>query len=130
MAEMIFLKLQLIKEGFEIKRERKFIRRNQWVRFRNNWMRKYQREHTIIKCVYCGKEHLDPWAKEDANKATIDHLIPKSKGGKVLDEENFVIACFKCNQDKGNKVSFNVEKIKEIQELNDLKYRKIEYGNL
>jgi 5-methylcytosine-specific restriction endonuclease McrA len=129
MAEMIMLKLKLLKSGFSMKREKSYTC-YQWINFRNKWMRKYQREHTTIKCVYCGKEHLDPWAKEEENKATIDHLIPKSKGGKVLDEENFVIACFKCNQDKGNKVSFNVEKIKEIQELNDLKYRKIEYGNL
>ena len=40
-------------------------------------------EHT---CQYCGAK----------NKLTIDHVIPKSKGGRDT-WENLVVACSKCN---------------------------------
>ena len=47
------------------------------------------------QCQYCGKvfsaEHL-----------TLDHIIPKSKGG-LNSWTNMVAACKKCNQRKGNK---------------------------
>jgi 5-methylcytosine-specific restriction endonuclease McrA len=43
-------------------------------------------------CVYCGsKENL-----------TIDHVIPKSKGGKNT-WDNLVTSCFPCNHRKGSK---------------------------
>ena len=37
-----------------------------------------------------------------ADKLTIDHVIPRSRGGKN-DWLNLVTACKKCNQKKGNK---------------------------
>jgi 5-methylcytosine-specific restriction endonuclease McrA len=44
------------------------------------------------KCQYCGtKFHL-----------TIDHIIPKSRGGEDT-WENLVTACIKCNNSKGNR---------------------------
>lgn len=42
-------------------------------------------------CQYCG----------DKNELTIDHLIPKAKGGKTI-WNNLVTACKKCNSSKGN----------------------------
>jgi 5-methylcytosine-specific restriction endonuclease McrA len=44
------------------------------------------------KCVYCG----------NSKQLTIDHLIPKSKGGKNT-WENLVTCCSKCNVKKGDK---------------------------
>ena len=46
-------------------------------------------------CQYCGKIH-------NPNDLTIDHLIPRSKGGSNS-WENVVTACRKCNQKKGHK---------------------------
>ncbi|MCU0326479.1 MAG: HNH endonuclease [Spirosomaceae bacterium] len=43
------------------------------------------------KCVYCGS-HED---------LTLDHLIPKSKGGKT-NWDNLVTACRRCNSRKGD----------------------------
>lgn len=44
------------------------------------------------KCAYCdSKFHL-----------TIDHIFPKSRGGKDI-WENLVTACFRCNSRKGDK---------------------------
>ena len=44
------------------------------------------------KCVYCG----------NSKQLTIDHLIPKSKGGKNT-WENLVTCCSRCNVKKGDK---------------------------
>lgn len=46
-------------------------------------------------CQYCSKE-------EESRVLTIDHVIPRSKGGKNT-WKNLVTACKKCNQKKGNK---------------------------
>ena len=45
-------------------------------------------------CQYCGN-----WFSN--NKLTLDHVIPKSKGG-PKSWENLVTSCQKCNQKKGN----------------------------
>jgi 5-methylcytosine-specific restriction endonuclease McrA len=45
-------------------------------------------------CQYCG-------AQPGKNHLTVDHVIPRSKGGLTL-WENVVTACGTCNQRKGN----------------------------
>lgn len=58
--------------------------------YRANRARVYKRDN--YECVYC-----------DSKKAlTIDHVIPKSKGGSNT-WENLVTSCFKCNLKKGNR---------------------------
>jgi 5-methylcytosine-specific restriction endonuclease McrA len=47
-------------------------------------------------CKYCGKELT-------MQTATIDHVIPRCKGGTNA-KENLVLACFKCNNDKDDKL--------------------------
>jgi 5-methylcytosine-specific restriction endonuclease McrA len=44
-------------------------------------------------CLYCGTKH---------NSLTIDHVYPKSRGGKNT-WKNLVTACFDCNIRKGNR---------------------------
>jgi 5-methylcytosine-specific restriction endonuclease McrA len=43
-------------------------------------------------CQYCGKK----------NELTIDHIIPRSRGGKDS-WDNVAIACLRCNLNKGNR---------------------------
>ena len=71
------------------------IRINQYVR------KPYQKvslnRRNVIKrdrhtCQYCGKNH---------QAMTIDHVIPKSLGGKDT-WENLVCACMRCNSKKGD----------------------------
>ena len=50
----------------------------------------YQRDN--YSCVYCGTH----------KKLTIDHVIPKSRGG-GNSWENMVTCCFDCNSRKGNR---------------------------
>lgn len=47
------------------------------------------------KCWYCGIDFLSA-------KLTRDHIVPRSKGGLNV-PSNLVLACFPCNQEKGNK---------------------------
>lgn len=47
-------------------------------------------------CQYCGKILKNP------KERTIDHIIPKSKGGKTI-WTNVVLCCKKCNIKKGDK---------------------------
>lgn len=64
-------------------RQLKFSRRNIYLRD----------DH---RCQYCGKVPK----KEEL---TIDHVLPRSKGGKTT-WENVVLACIRCNMKKGSKL--------------------------
>jgi len=44
-------------------------------------------------CYYCGQE-----------ATTIDHIIPISKGG-ITSEDNCVVACYKCNSGKRDRIA-------------------------
>ena len=46
-----------------------------------------------FRCVYCGRDKIP---------LTIDHVVPKSKGGKS-NFENCVASCKPCNEKKGDK---------------------------
>jgi len=52
-----------------------------------------------MKCVYCGTKNT---------RLTIDHIIPKAKGGKST-FENTVAACKPCNNKKGSKLCSEVK---------------------
>lgn len=46
-------------------------------------------------CGYCGAK------PKDHKKLTMDHIVPRSRGGKHT-WKNVVCCCFSCNQQKGN----------------------------
>jgi len=48
------------------------------------------------RCQYCAKKFPD-------QQLTLDHVIPKSRGGQNS-WENLVVACKKCNQKKGSRL--------------------------
>ncbi|MCX8038723.1 MAG: HNH endonuclease [Candidatus Sumerlaeia bacterium] len=54
----------------------------------------YHRDH--YQCQYCG-------AKPPHEEMTIDHIVPRSRGGKTC-WENVVLACSACNARKGNRM--------------------------
>lgn len=63
-----------------------------------------ERRHKFVyqygKCYYCGLtvEQREP---PHPRAATLDHLLPLSKGGKSA-MSNLVLACFRCNNEKGD----------------------------
>ncbi len=46
-----------------------------------------------MRCQYCGKSNV---------QLTLDHILPRSRGGKE-EWENLVVACITCNNKKGNR---------------------------
>lgn len=46
-------------------------------------------------CVWCGRE---VWRRD----LTLDHVIPRSRGGHLV-AENAVVACRRCNKRRGSK---------------------------
>lgn len=55
------------------------------------------------RCFWCSKALVLPVAGHSVQKddtATMDHLIPKSKGGRNF-KSNFVVACAGCNRTRG-----------------------------
>lgn len=48
-------------------------------------------------CAYCGK------GVESGVTLTLDHLVPYSKGGAIIDPKNLITACLSCNSARGNR---------------------------
>lgn len=88
------------------------------------------------KCQGCGKEptyfamgkdnagywHLDLYSKEDDEHYmyTIDHVHPKSKGGKNH-IDNYQLLCKVCNEDKSDSTTGTIKKLAK-DELNTFNY--------
>ncbi len=80
------------------------------------------RDHYI--CQYCGKNYTQ-------NKLTIDHVLPRSRGGATI-WENVVTACHYCNIKKGDKqpAEANMQLLKKPSKPDSLtfvKHLKIPY---
>lgn len=80
-----------------------------WLRFRKKWLKEQKRKHGKLTCHYCKVTNLKannncPLINDEKQKATIDHVIPVSRGGKRYDERNLVVCCWVCNQKKGDKM--------------------------
>jgi len=58
-------------------------------------VREYLLEKWGRKCAYCGKENVP---------LEIEHIIPKSRGG-TSRVSNLTLACYTCNEKKGNKTA-------------------------
>lgn len=54
------------------------------------------RTFTDGRCAYCGREFAD----EKRLRETVDHYVPLARGGSH-DVSNMVLACLRCNGDKG-----------------------------
>ena len=76
--------------------------------------RKDVKEKWDFKCAYCG----------DGNNLTIDHVVPRCKGGTDF-TKNVVCSCSNCNHSKGhqpweewylNQEFFSYEKYQKIRE--------------
>lgn len=69
------------------------------------------------KCGYCGEEISQ-------KKATIDHVVPKSRGGKT-EWGNVVLACYPCNSKKDDKTLEEAGMNLRHKLFNPKKHRKI-----
>lgn len=64
------------------------------------WLRTRAGESQNWRCCWCGKK-TELGAENKGNSATLEHIIPVSKGG-TNDFENLALACFKCNHKRGD----------------------------
>ena len=80
---------------------------NTRIEFSRNYLEGVLEDCGSIKCTYCGKDDLvieyDGMRVENGVKATIDHIVPVSKGGGRFDRSNITPCCGGCNTKKGNK---------------------------
>ena len=67
--------------------------------FFNRWIVKYNN----LNCIYCNKECRRDVEQCSPDKATVDHIVPTSKGGSRK-MDNLTLSCFSCNQKKGNTI--------------------------
>jgi len=85
--------IRTIKDGFPYP---SVIRLKKFAKLANRKIdltRKNVMKRDGMQCQYCGKKHVN---------LTVDHILPKSRGGK--DEwENLTTACNECNNKKGNR---------------------------
>ena len=76
-----------------------------WLRFRLELLEKWESERGTLKCHYCGLEPLIiDTSNSDPYCATLDHVIPRAKGGAEFDPANLVVSCGPCNQKKADKM--------------------------
>jgi len=71
-------------------------------------------------CIYCSSAH----------DLSIDHLIPKSRGGPDI-ADNAILACRTCNSSKGDKGVYEwygLNRRNEIPRIVEGKYLKLLYG--
>lgn len=72
----------------------KKMKTNRKFRCKVEWYKKGQR-----RCHCCGIQMV--WQGENNNSATVEHLVPESKGG-TLHHQNLLIVCKSCNSKRGN----------------------------
>jgi len=91
-----------------------------------NWsgsIREYIREQEVPgQCIYCGSKEKE--------SLSVDHLIPKSRGG-IDGGDNLVVACKKCNsrrKDKGIYEWYQLERRNEVPRIVEGKYLKELYS--
>lgn len=89
-----------------------------WLNFRNKILKQKQKEAKgNLICAYCGSDHLvlnfHKRGLPNNKKATLDHIIPKSKGGSEYSLSNLAVSCHKCNSKKKDLMpeDFNKKKI-------------------
>lgn len=83
-----------------LNKEYRMSQANEWLEFRKVFLSRFD----VLTCKYCGKSNLEAETDCLSQLATLDHVIPLSKGGPRYDEQNLVVACFKCNSKKADKL--------------------------
>ena len=77
------------------------------------FLKKQKKKYQVLNCSYCPKENL--FINEDFTRqpeteflATVDHIVPISKGGDKLSYDNLTGACWDCNNKKKNLIGYKI----------------------
>lgn len=78
-----------------------------WLRFRWETLNKWLKERGNLNCYYCNKGPLViDTDNHNPMVATLDHVVPRSKGGSEYDVKNLVVSCYSCNQKKKDNIEW------------------------
>lgn len=81
--------------------------RMQKIAFSRSYLSKVLADKGCLTCSYCDKSNLviefDGMKVPKDVLATVDHVVPTSKGGGHFDVNNIRVACSTCNSKKGDK---------------------------
>ena len=80
----------------------KQIERRAWEKARDAFLDAELKKHGTLRCYYCGRPELKRKGGPMKNRATVDHVQATSKGGDMVDHENFRVSCDACNRKKSN----------------------------
>lgn len=93
LQDVDFLEESAIKDRYHYKQRIEFSRKH---------LKSVLKETGDLCCTYCQKNNLiiedEGMYVKSHIKATIDHVLPISKGGEFFSVKNVVVACEKCNQ--------------------------------
>jgi len=83
-----------------------FVGRMKMIGFSRKTLTTIKKKTGCLVCSYCTRPdliiELNGMRVPNNIKATIDHVVPTSKGGAPFDVKNIRVACGKCNGRKGN----------------------------
>lgn len=106
LASAILLRKYLQEQDVDFVEKMDFI--NKKINFSREYLQNVLDKEGTIKCSYCPKKDLiieyDGMKVPNDVKATIDHIIPISKGGGIFDVKNVTPCCGTCNTKKGNRL--------------------------
>lgn len=94
-----------------------FKERMKWLQFRDRFiLNAVEANGGHINCSYCNGELRVTTGMEraaaTADLATLDHYVPRSKGGDVYSPSNLKISCYRCNKLKSDLMPEEWEKNK------------------
>jgi 5-methylcytosine-specific restriction endonuclease McrA len=89
----------------KIKKENIKKAKRKYLKVRKGFVKKMKELNETLVCEFCGIHCQEQHYFKD-DYLTVDHIIPIAKDfTKSCDYNNFAIACQKCNQLKGNKLT-------------------------
>jgi len=87
-----------------------------YLTFKKAFLNVVREVEGTLRCHYCGLTGLtesvgdNPTKAELRRMATVDHVVPRSRGGSERDPENLVVACWSCNQRKADSAAYGRDK--------------------
>ena len=78
------------------------------IDFSRKYLFKLLKDKGNLICHYCNRQYLKIEMDSvlhpisEYEKASIDHIIPVSKGGDIFNSENMIVSCALCNSIRGN----------------------------
>lgn len=85
-------------------------------------IRQYVIQRDGLFCCYCNQQLTQ-------DNATMEHIVPKSKGG-VFNTSNLTVSCANCNNNRGNKPFFDYLSKFNLPKSKISKYKKLYFNNL